>query len=65
MTDGGGSFSGAFYYNGKPRTRGWQGVNADEIRHIGFDASRLPNSIYGKSDTVQPPALTVNYVIKY
>lgn len=65
MTDSGGSFSGAFYYNGKPRTRGWQGNDYDEIRHIGFDASRLPNSIYGKSNTVQPPALTVNYVIKY
>ena len=65
MTDSGGSFSGAFYYNGKPRTRGWQGNDYDEIRHIGFDASRLPNSLYGKSNTVQPPALTVNYVIKY
>ena len=65
MTDSGGSFSGAFYYNGKPRTRGWQGNDYDEIRHIGFDASRLPNSIYGKSDTVQPPAVCVNYIIKY
>lgn len=65
MTDSGGSFSGAFYYNGKLRTRGWQGNDYDEIRHIGFDASRLPNSLYGKSNTVQPPALTVNYVIKY
>ena len=65
MTDAGGSFSGAFYYNGKPRTRGWQGNDYDEIRNIGFDASRLPNSLYGKSNTVQPPALTVNYVIKY
>lgn len=65
MTDGGGSFSGAFYYNGKPRKKGWQGNEYDEIRNIGFDASRMPNSIYGKSNTVQPPALTVNYVIKY
>lgn len=65
MTDGGGSFSGAFYYNGKPRTRGWMGVDADEVRHIGFDASRLPNSLYGKSSTVQPPAVCVNYIIKY
>ena len=65
ITDSGGSFSGAFYYNGKPRTRGWVGNEYDEIRHIGFDASRLPNSLYGKSNTVQPPALTVNYVIKY
>ena len=29
-----------------------------------FDASRS-NSIYGKSDTVQPPALTMRYCIKY
>ena len=34
-------------------------------RYANFDASRMPNSIYGKSNTVQPPALTVNYVIKY
>ena len=65
MTDSGGSFSGAFYYNGKPRTRGWQGNDYDEIRHIGFDASRLPNSIYGKSNTVQPNSVCVNYIIKY
>lgn len=32
---------------------------------LGFDASRMPKSLYGKSNTVQPPALTVNYVIKY
>ena len=31
---------------------------------INFDASRS-SAIYGKSNTVQPPALTVNYVIKY
>lgn len=65
MTDSGGSFSGAFYYNGTPRRRGWQGVDSDEIRNIGFDASRMPNSIYGKSNTVQPPAVCVNYIIKY
>lgn len=29
-----------------------------------FDAS-LSNPIYGKSDTVQPPALTMRYIIKY
>lgn len=28
-----------------------------------FDASRS-NSIYGKSDTVQPPAISVNYIIR-
>lgn len=31
---------------------------------IGFDASNS-NSIYGNSTTVQPPALTMRYIIKY
>lgn len=31
---------------------------------FGFDASKS-NSVYGKSTTVQPPAYTVNYIIKY
>lgn len=30
-----------------------------------FDASCMPNSLYGKSNTVQPPAVCVNYIIKY
>ncbi len=33
-------------------------------RYFDFDAS-LSNSIYGNSDTVQPPAVTVRYIIKY
>ena len=64
MTRLGGSYSGAFYANVTPYVRGWVGMDADEIRDIGFDASRS-SAIYGKSNTVQPPALTVNYVIKY
>ena len=36
---------------------GWQN------EHISFDASRS-SSIYGKSDTVQPPAISVNYIIR-
>ena len=32
--------------------------------HFGFDASKS-NSIYGKSSTVQPPAVTMRYIIKY
>lgn len=63
MTESGGSFSGAFYYNGKPRTRGWVGNDYDEIRNIGFDASRS-NSIFGKSNTVQPPAVKMLFIIK-
>lgn len=64
VTDSGGSFSGAFYSKGKPRTRGWATADFDELRNIGFDASHS-NSIYGKSDTVQPPAVKMLYIIKY
>lgn len=64
LTDSGGNFSGAFFYDGKPRTRGWVGNDYDEIRNIGFDANRS-NNIYGKSNTVQPPAVKMLYIIKY
>lgn len=39
------------------------GSQTDSYR-VSFAASRS-NPVYGKSDTVQPPALTVNYIIKY
>ena len=64
MTDGGGSFSGAIYVKNIPRVRGWSGMDANEIRSLRFDASRS-SSIYGRSSTVQPPAVCVNYIIKY
>ena len=35
----------------------------DKASLVGFDASRS-NQIYGQSDTVQPPAVTVLYIIK-
>ena len=40
--------------------------NGSEIKNntITFDASRS-SSIYGNSNTVQPPALTMRYIIKY
>ena len=39
--------------------------NTDVARHlVSFDAS-LSSSIYGNSTTVQPPALTMQYIIKY
>lgn len=63
LTDSGGNFSGAFFNNGKPRTRGWQGNDYDEIRNIGFDANRSSN-IYGKSDTVQPASARMLLIIK-
>ena len=64
MTDAGGSFSGAIYVKNIPRVRGWSGMDANEIRSLRFDASRS-SSIYGRSSTVQPPAVCVNYIIKY
>lgn len=39
-------------------------INSDYQNIVTFDASQV-NSIYGKSDTVQPPAVCVNYIIKY
>ena len=63
VTDSGGSFSGAFFYNGRPQKKGWPSADYDEIRNIGFDASSS-NNIYGKSNTVQPPAVKMLYIIK-
>lgn len=53
------AYDGAFYEHGTPRKRGWTGSDADEIREIGFDASRgaTTKGIYGNSTTVQPPAI--------
>ena len=39
------------------------GGNAHQV-FVGFDASRC-NQIYGKSSTVQPPAIVTNFLIKY
>lgn len=36
----------------------------NDAYYFNFNAS-LSNSIYGKSNTVQPPAVCVNYIIKY
>lgn len=59
----GGSFNGAFYqisvYNNSFGDSGnWNSP------HVGFSASRS-NPIYGASDTVCPPSVTVRYCIKY
>lgn len=40
------------------------GDGHDRAFHLYFDASRS-NAIYGKSNTVQPPALKAKYYIKY
>lgn len=54
---------GAFYSSSN--TSLWYGDNIhwSGIRNLAFDASRS-NPIYGASDTVQPPAVTVRYFIK-
>ena len=39
------------------------GTSANELTSWQLDASRS-NAIYGKSDTVQPPAISVNYIIR-
>ena len=55
-----GTVSGCFYYNGESSNGGDDKTTC----HVGFNAS-LSNSIYGKSSTVQPEALTLVPCIKY
>ena len=51
---------GAFYHV----DYGSQGSNtASDGEVVGFNAS-YSNSIYGKSDTVQPPAVAMYYIMK-
>lgn len=54
--------SGAFYLPDSDTIIGNLGGGQDTM--IAFDASRS-NSIYGASTTVQPPALTMRFYIKY
>lgn len=59
--------SGAFYI-GYDSAQRHSGLNTDQYHSnlfsINFKAS-LSNAIYGRSTTVQPPAIIVNYFIKY
>lgn len=56
--------AGAFWTaSDNERALGIDGSDYDNP-YLRFDASRS-NSIYGASDTVQPPAFTVRYMIKY
>ena len=57
---------GALYQTTQPTvtTTGNSSGSAYNWRRINLDASRS-NSIYGNSTTVQPPALTMRYIIKY
>jgi microcystin-dependent protein len=52
--------TGAFY---RDKAANYAGNSEDLGSTISFDAS-LSNAIYGNSDTVQPPALTMVYIIK-
>lgn len=57
--------SGAFVgSNNTDRYDGWEDNKDEYAVSTSFDASRS-NSIYGASTTVQPPAMTVIYCIKY
>ena len=66
-TDVQGDFNGtgAFYVSswGNYNDQGGS-YHSDFGKSMSFDASRV-NSIYGNSDTVQPPAVTMQYIIKY
>lgn len=59
------NISGAFVgSNNTNRYDGWDDNEDEYAVSTSFDASRS-NSIYGASTTVQPPAMTVIYCIKY
>ena len=55
-----GSVTGAFVYDGQTSDGGDDKIT----NHVKFDASKS-NEIYGKSDTVQPPAVKVRVVTRY
>ena len=55
--------TGAFYHHSTYNANNKTGNSDDWGSHYGFDASRS-NPIYGRSYTVQPPALTVRYYIR-
>jgi hypothetical protein len=59
------SFDGAFVKGSEATdTNEYQTIGQlSKIRNFTFDASKS-NSIYGNSTTVQPPALTMQYIIK-
>ena len=54
-------YTGAFSSEGTITSFGSSG---NDFCKINFTASKC-SSVYGKSNTVQPPAVTVLYIIKY
>ena len=57
------AISGAFYVIGKHGNNGFGNYLITEYK-VGFDASRS-SAVYGRSSTVQPNALNMNFIIKY
>lgn len=60
--DYGFTFGGAFDYT-RTNSGGYKGGGYGSYGNLTLDASRS-NAVYGKSDTVQPPSVTVRYFIK-
>ena len=58
------SYYGAFVSEKRGSTTNTGGSADNNYFKIDFDASRS-SAIYGNSNTVQPPALTMRYIIKY
>lgn len=58
------STSDAFYIGSKTSTSISANIGSSVQNDVILDASRS-SSIYGNSDTVQPPAVAINYIIKY
>lgn len=58
------SFEGALYLSGGPTGPAASMDGQNPGNQIKINASRS-SSIYGNSSTVQPPALTMRYIIKY
>ena len=58
--------TGAIHNDTYISNNGVSSVSSSSIkfRSLSLDAS-LSDSIYGNSNTVQPPAIVINYIIKY
>ena len=63
-TDNNKSVSGCFYEGVQTDWEIAGGARSDQGRKLNFDASRS-NTIYGSSDTVQPPAINVIPILRY
>ena len=56
--------NGAFYHGGQYKDPYNENGDRNSSAIVSFDANRC-NTVYGNSTTVQPPALTMRYIIKY